>query len=120
MSLTPTRVQTAVVQIIPKEEIPFSLPLAVRNELPVPRLPGPDHVLVRVVAVALNPTDVKMVTNYPLPGNMTGCDFCGFVEGVPEYVPGSTEAQGPLVQPSSTASAAVHAPGTRVCGAVFP
>lgn len=65
----------------------------------MPQLPSAHHVLVRVLAVALNPTDHKMVTYFPSPGRMAGCDFCGVV-----------------VEKGTDACPA----GTRVCGGVFP
>lgn len=72
--------------------------LRVSHSVPIPKPPSDHHVLVRVLAVALNPTDYKMVSSFPLPGGFVGCDFCGVVE------------QGTRAFPS----------GTRVCGAVFP
>lgn len=70
----------------------------------MPELPSPNHVLIRVVAVALNPTDFKMVSHFSKPGDMVGCDFMGVVEDK------RTASGGP---PPIAA-------GTRVCGAVFP
>lgn len=91
--------QTALVQSPPKE-LAGSLPLSVSTTVEVPTISSDYHVLVRVLAVALNPNDHKMITHYPMPGNLAGCDFCGVVE-----------ATGPSsLQPT----------GTRVCGAVFP
>ncbi|KUI60191.1 Enoyl reductase LovC [Cytospora mali] len=101
--------QTALVQV-PKEETTFPLPLAVSNESSIPLLPSPNHVLIRVVAVALNPTDFKMITNFPVPGNRAGCDFCGIVEEV------SSQAQGT----SGPDIPNLFHPGARVCGVVFP
>jgi NADPH:quinone reductase-like Zn-dependent oxidoreductase len=37
-------------------------------------------VLVRVLAVGLNPTDHKMITHFYMEGNSVGCDFCGVIE----------------------------------------
>jgi NADPH:quinone reductase-like Zn-dependent oxidoreductase len=61
-------------------------------------------VLVRVLAVALNPTDFKMVTYFPNPesDNPIGCDFCGIVEDGYEEILESFPR------------------GTRVCGGLFP
>ncbi|KAM7189798.1 GroES (chaperonin 10)-like protein [Rhypophila sp. PSN 637] len=79
------------------------LPLSI-SPAPVPTLPSPNHVLIRVRAVALNPNDHKMLDNFPVPGNGAGCDFCGVVEEL-----------------GSSVDSAVFLPGkTRVCGAVFP
>jgi NADPH:quinone reductase-like Zn-dependent oxidoreductase len=105
------RLQTAVVQSpalpasSPADE---SLPLAVSDSVPIPVLPSSHHVLVRVLAVALNPTDFKMVTYFPRPFHgdtpalPIGCDFCGVVEDGSE---------------SALRSFPV---GTRVCGGLFP
>ncbi|KAL2173168.1 chaperonin 10-like protein [Thermothelomyces heterothallicus CBS 202.75] len=96
MALT---VQTAVVQS--KQPSPSTrVPLAVSRSQPVPELPTPYHVLVRVRAVGLNPTDFKMITHFFMEGNTIGCDFCGVVE---------------FAGPS-----ALYGPGTRICGADFP
>ncbi|RDW74766.1 hypothetical protein BP6252_05908 [Coleophoma cylindrospora] len=81
--------------------------LAVAHSVPLPHLPlaSPNHVLVRVLAVALNPNDHKMATYFHMAGSTAGCDFCGVV-----------------VQsgPNPTHCSTVHPPGTRICGAVFP
>ncbi|KEY73199.1 hypothetical protein S7711_04165 [Stachybotrys chartarum IBT 7711] len=80
------------------------LPLILSTSEPVRSLPSSKHVLVRVRAVALNPTDHKMIANFTSPGNGTGCDFCGTVE-----------ATGDGINPMSRIS-----PGARVCGPMFP
>src|SRR5689334_19061937 len=80
-----------------------TLSLNISTSVRVPELPTPHHVLVRVLAVALNPTDHKMVAHFPVSGNQVGCDFCGIVEKIPQ----STHA-------------AVFPVGTRVCGGTFP
>lgn len=85
----------------------MSLPLAVSAVEPLPTLTLPDHVLVRVLAVALNPNDHKMVTHFPMPGYGTGCDFCGIIEWVNE-----DQGLDDVVPP--------HQIGARVCGTVFP
>ena len=72
--------------------------------MPISDFPSAHHVLVRTLAVALNPTDHKMVTHFPAPGNMVGCDFCGVVE----------KSQ------NGTEETAAFPPGTRVCGGTFP
>lgn len=89
--------QTALVQATGVSEKP--LPLAV-STVEAPSLASPHHLIVRVLAVALNPNDHKMLAHFSTPGRLTGCDFCGVVEVAGE---GSS-----------------HPPGTRVCGAVFP
>lgn len=92
-------VQTAIIQSVSAESN-TSLPLAISHSVSVPRIHSPYHVLVRILAVSLNPTDCKMVSHFYKEGNATGCDFCGIVEQV--------------------GSSAVIPIGTRVCGAVFP
>ncbi|KAI1374303.1 GroES-like protein [Hypoxylon crocopeplum] len=91
--------QTAVVQskTPPRES---GIPLAVVGSRPLPRLTTPYHVLVRVLAVGLNPTDHKMITHFYMEGNTAGCDFCGVIQ---EAGPQS-----------------LYAVGTRVAGADFP
>ena len=81
------------------------LPLTISHDVPVPELPfGGTHVLIRVLTVALNPTDIKMISHFPEKCKMVGCDFSGIVENVPS----------PNGEPLAIA------PGTRVCGGVFP
>ncbi|PYI00034.1 alcohol dehydrogenase GroES-like domain-containing protein, partial [Aspergillus ellipticus CBS 707.79] len=67
--------------------------------LPQPKTPY--DLLIRVTAVALNPTDYKMPQHYPTPGATMGCDFVGTV-----------------IQSGTAADITLPAPGTRVCGAV--
>lgn len=62
-----------------------------------PLLPG--TALIRTAAVALNPSDHKILTNFPLPGAYVGSDFAGTI-----------------VQVSLDEGAAVLTPGTVVCG----
>lgn len=76
------------------------IPLAVSHSTPTPGLASPYHVLVRVLTVALNPNDHKMMHNFPMEGNTAGCDFCGLVDVAGEC--------------------STCAVGTRVCGAAFP
>jgi len=90
--------QTAIVQT--EKGSLGDLPLAVSKTAPVPKRPSEHHVLVRVLAVALNPNDHKMVTHLNTPGSIAGCDFCGIVEEASEQ--------------------ARFQPGARVCGALFP
>lgn len=52
--------------------------LKVTPEMPVPEI-GPSEMLVRVMAVALNPCDFKMPLRFPTPGLWDGCDFAGTV-----------------------------------------
>lgn len=99
------KVQTAVVQgestSKPADEKP--LPLVISNDMPISSPPA-GHVLVRVLAVALNPTDHKMPVHFPQPDSTAGCDFCGIVV--------SLNAENDRSQQSMK-------PGTRVCGNVF-
>lgn len=94
------KTQTAVIQSKSTPPREAGLPLAVSQSKPVLDLPSPYHVLVRVLAVGLNPTDYKMVTHFYMEGNTVGCDFCGIVE--------------------SAGPSALFPPGVRVCGADFP
>jgi NADPH:quinone reductase-like Zn-dependent oxidoreductase len=50
-------------------------------DVPVPSLPSPDYLLIKTVAVALNPTDWKHIRNEPGPV-IVGCDFSGIVTEV--------------------------------------
>jgi NADPH:quinone reductase-like Zn-dependent oxidoreductase len=91
--------QTAIIQskLSPTKS---GLSVAITLSKVVPELPSPDHVLIRILAVGLNPTDYKMVTNFYMEGNTVGCDFSGIVE-----VAGSSS---------------VVPVGARVIGADFP
>jgi NADPH:quinone reductase-like Zn-dependent oxidoreductase len=96
-------IQTAIIE---DQDPSSSRPLTVSTNVPVPALSTDYHVMVRVLAVALNPNDHKMATHFPMPGNTAGCDFCGVVVGV-------TPSTGSRMRQKYPA-------GTRVCGAVFP
>ena len=97
--MPPTKTQTAVIQSKTASR-ESGLPLTVADSRPVPELTTPYHVLVRILAAGLNPTDYKMITHFYMDGNPVGCDFCGVVESA---------------GPSSTVSI-----GTRIIGADFP
>ncbi|KAI0003530.1 GroES-like protein [Xylariaceae sp. FL0662B] len=99
--------QTAIVQSLGAS--PEKLPLVISSVETVPKLPSTYHVLIRVLAVALNPTDYKMITHFPLPGNGAGCDFCGVVI-----------TQSGIIEPAADKQNAILEHGTRVCGTVFP
>ena len=75
----PTNGQTAIIQSKTPSR-PSGLALVVAHDRPLPPLPTPYHVRVRVLAVGLNPTDHKMVTHFFMQDNTAGCDFCGIVE----------------------------------------
>ena len=94
------KTQTAVIQSKATPSRASGLPLAISHSKPVLDLPSPYHVLVRVLAVGLNPTDYKMVMHFYMEGNTVGCDFCGIIE--------------------SAGPSALFPPGVRVCGADFP
>ncbi|KHO00581.1 TRAM1-like protein & fumonisin [Metarhizium album ARSEF 1941] len=64
---------------------------------PIPAVTEPYHVLIRVSAVALNPSDYRMPAYNPVPGAVLGCDFMGTV-----------------VETGSQATSCP--PGTRLCG----
>lgn len=51
------------------------------SDLPIPKLRD-DHILVKVVAVALNPTDVGLIRLANEKGPISGCDYAGVVEEV--------------------------------------
>ncbi|KAK3935592.1 putative zinc-binding dehydrogenase family oxidoreductase [Diplogelasinospora grovesii] len=55
--------------------------LELSTEAPVPEVRD-DIVLVRAVAVSVNPVDAKMIGPYVTPGAISGCDFAGVVEAV--------------------------------------
>lgn len=73
-------------------------PPVVDHSRAVPELKGDHDVLVRVRAVALNPTDYKMAEYFPVPGAIMGCDFMGTVAetGPKSAVPVGTRVCGPM------------------------
>lgn len=64
--------QKAVVLHAPKQA-------AVVTDRPIPKL-RPGYLLVKVSAVALNPTDWKHIDFVTAPGALSGCDYAGVVE----------------------------------------
>lgn len=103
--------QTAIIQadatatLKPESNIAAVAPLslAISHTVPRPSLPTPPgHVLVRVLAVALNPNDFKMPTYMPDPGATAGCDYCGVV-----------------VAASPADGSHNYKEGDRICGSVF-
>lgn len=52
--------------------------LELRTDLPMPTV-SPDHVLIKVAAVAVNHCDYKMPARVHSPGAVNGCDFAGAV-----------------------------------------
>ncbi|KAH7397371.1 chaperonin 10-like protein [Pyrenochaeta sp. MPI-SDFR-AT-0127] len=59
-----------------------------RTDVPLPKLPGNDWVLIKTKAIALNPTDWKNIARAPSPGAIVGCDYAGVVEEVGQSVTG--------------------------------
>ena len=55
--------------------------LEIHHDHFVPNL-KPDQVLIKTVAVACNPCDYKMPTNFPTPGATDGSDFAGTVVAI--------------------------------------
>lgn len=51
------------------------------NGIPLPVL-KPGTVIVKTVAIALNPSDYKMGANFPTPGAVVGMDFSGIVTAI--------------------------------------
>jgi NADPH:quinone reductase-like Zn-dependent oxidoreductase len=59
-----------------------------RNDVPLPKIPADNWLLIKTKAVALNPTDWKSFHNKPSPGAISGCDYAGVVEEVGKAVKG--------------------------------
>lgn len=57
----------------------------VHDDHPIPEV-GPDEILIRTKAVALNPIDYKHVDGFGVPGCQFGCDYAGTVEQVGSMV----------------------------------
>lgn len=51
------------------------------SDLPIPKVRD-DHILVKVVAVALNPADFALIRLVNEKGPLSGCDYAGVVEEV--------------------------------------
>lgn len=73
--------------------------LRVQHDASIPKV-EPDMVLVKNVAVAMNPCDWKMPTNFPCPSARDGCDFAGTIVQIGSAV---------------TRNLSI---GSRVCGAI--
>ncbi|KAJ0318039.1 hypothetical protein COL5a_010785 [Colletotrichum fioriniae] len=54
-------------------------PPLVSRDRPMPQIREPHDVIVKVSAVALNPTDYKMPDYHPVPNAIMGCDFMGTI-----------------------------------------
>lgn len=118
--------QTAIVQC-GEADHPEPLPLVVSAVEPLPAPIPPHHALVRVLAVALNPNDHKMVTHFPMPEYGAGCDFCGVITLVNTEGDPDSETDPDIAAAGNAALDNDKAPcvppgraGTRVCGTVFP
>ncbi|KNG83239.1 protein TOXD [Aspergillus nomiae NRRL 13137] len=70
--------QKAIVVTSPKQE-------SLVTDRPIPALRD-DYILVKTVAVALNPTDWKHIAFLAPPGALIGCDYAGIVEEVGKAV----------------------------------
>lgn len=51
------------------------------TDTPMPKLRD-DYIIVKTVAVALNPVDWKQIDDLTCPGAIVGCDYSGVVEQV--------------------------------------
>ena len=58
---------------------------AVLKSIPIPKLRD-DYILVRTVAIALNPTDWTTLDAKGDNGSLVGCDYAGIVEAVGKAV----------------------------------
>lgn len=61
---------------------------AVVSDAPLPKLPSDEYILIKTVAVALNPTDWKHIEFVQVQATV-GCDFAGVVEEVNPNVTGN-------------------------------
>ena len=53
--------------------------LAIKDNVSLPQILQPHMIIIKTVAVALNPTDFKMPARFPSPGTVNGCDFAGTI-----------------------------------------
>ena len=53
-----------------------------RDDVPLPKVPSDNWLLVKTKAVALNPTDWMNIDWASAPGAIAGCDYAGIVEEV--------------------------------------
>jgi NADPH:quinone reductase-like Zn-dependent oxidoreductase len=74
----------------------------ISHNIPLPAI-LPTEILIKTIAVGLNPMDYKIPTNFPSPGAIIGCDLAGTVASI-----GSEVAH--LTRPLNV--------GDRVCGGV--
>jgi len=59
---------------------------ALKSDVPLPKLPEGNWMLVKTKAVALNPTDWKNIARATAPGAIAGCDYAGVVQEVAKGV----------------------------------
>lgn len=109
------KLQTAIVQA--QGGTLASQTLVRSDSEPVPGVTSSYQVLVRVLAVALNPNDHKLPDHFPMPGNGVGCDFCGVVADPHDVDSGSGSGEIGQTDPPLNQH---HPAGTRVCGTIFP
>ncbi len=84
---------------------------SVESNVPIPAL-RPGYILVKVVAVALNPTDYKHIASIDTPVTV-GCDYAGVVVDVATSPPEAEAADA-----STTSVIKTWRKGDRVCGVV--
>lgn len=99
IKLPPT--QKAIIQAFPPAPTGS---LLLRPDRPLPDL-HPAQVLIQTAAVALNPCDWKMPTNFPCPGAVDGSDFAGTIVALGADV----GRIAPHLQISQRVAGAVHA-----------
>jgi NADPH:quinone reductase-like Zn-dependent oxidoreductase len=80
------------------------------REIAVPK-PGPDEILVKVVAAAQNPVDWKTALYGKRAGVVSGCDFSGIVEEIGSNVPHGLRSVGERI------AGLVHGGARQLCGA---
>lgn len=94
--MAPAQLQTQTCLVQPPDG---GGPPVISHSHPIPELKEPYDVLIRVLAVALNPTDYKMPEYHPVPNAIMGCDFMGTVVATGLKVDNAP-------------------PGTRLCGPI--
>ncbi|RYP69624.1 hypothetical protein DL769_005244 [Monosporascus sp. CRB-8-3] len=77
------------------------------DEAAIPSLP-PGFVLVKTSAVALNPTDHKIIKNFPMSGAYVGTDFSGTVVRAADDVDSDALKPGTMVSGAAFSFAPVH------------
>jgi len=110
MSSTPFEKHTAI-------RVQDNGELALDAASPFPTL-QPNTILVKTVAVALNPTDHKMATRFPIPGMTIGCDFAGTIVALGPGVPDLQQGQGRMWKVGDHVFGGIHGanPADPTCG----